>query len=123
MKNIHLTRLFEWAVNTLGSAVLWAVAASFVVAFVAAAVEPSLLWAAGIAGPLAFGSRLARAEAPMPYTQADLDQFSERQPVQDAGPLSPRRGTDSRVDGPSSSTDGTLRAVRELRPSLSRPHC
>ncbi|MGZ4524130.1 MAG: hypothetical protein ACXVXO_12055 [Mycobacteriaceae bacterium] len=65
--DLHLTRLFEWAVRTLGRALLLAMVGPLVVLAVAAVTQvTALVWLAAILGPPLFAWQLMTARAPVP---------------------------------------------------------
>ena len=66
--DLHLTRLAAWALQTLGSAVLLAVAVGVVVSalLVVFSGDTGSAWAGVLGAALAFGFRLYAAGPPMP---------------------------------------------------------
>lgn len=79
MTDVHLSRLFEWALRRIGTAFAWSLLAAFVCGMVAAFTrDVAALYLAGLAAPIALVLTLVNSKAPMPYTSEDLEATSEK---------------------------------------------
>lgn len=68
-----MSRLFEWAVNTLGKALAWSMLAGVLCGAVAIFAESAAwVYLGFLISPLVFALILATATSPLPYTDKEL---------------------------------------------------
>ncbi|MBM7508713.1 FtsH-binding integral membrane protein [Nocardioides salarius] len=71
-RDLHLSRLASWVVQTVGAALLWSTLVAFAVLVMAASTgEYELAWWAVVLAPLVFGLKLTLASAPLPPLEAE----------------------------------------------------